>query len=193
MLKRTFDFVSALCGLIVLWPFFLLISILIKIDTRGPIFYKGIRTGLHGKPFRIFKFRSMIPNDGSTATAHHDPRITKIGKFIRRYKIDELPQLINVLKGEMSIVGPRPEVEEHTSVYTDAEKIILTVHPGITDFSSIRFINLNELLGSEDANKVFKEKYRDEKNKLRIKYVEERSFSVDMKIIFMTLIRMFRK
>ena len=134
----------------------------------------------------------MIPNDGSTATAHNDPRITRVGRFIRKYKIDELPQLINVLKGEMSIVGPRPEVEEHTSVYTDEEKFILTVLPGITDFSSIRFINLNELLGSEDANKVFKEKYREEKNKLRIKYVKERSFGVDMKIIFMTLARILK-
>jgi lipopolysaccharide/colanic/teichoic acid biosynthesis glycosyltransferase len=124
---------------------------------------------------------------GSTATAHNDPRVTKIGAFTRKYKVDELPQLINVIKGEMSLVGPRPEVEEHTSVYNDEEKIILTVLPGITDYSSIRFRNLNELLGNKNANQIFIEKYRDEKNKLRIEYVNKRSFMEDLKIIFKTI------
>jgi lipopolysaccharide/colanic/teichoic acid biosynthesis glycosyltransferase len=193
MRKRAFDFVFAFFALLLIWPVLLIISACIIMDSGQPVFYRGVRTGLHGKPFRIYKFRSMIKNDGSTATAHNDPRITKVGRFIRRYKLDELPQLLNVIRGEMSIVGPRPEVEEHTRVYTDEEKIILSVRPGITDFSSIRFINLNELLGSEDPNRVFKEKYRDEKNRLRIKYVKERSFWVDMKIILTTVVHILKR
>ncbi len=190
MAKRIFDVISSLIGLVILFPMLILVGIMIKIESTGPIFYRGTRIGLHGKPFRIYKFRSMLVNAeriGSTATAHNDPRVTKIGAFIRKYKIDELPQLVNVLKGEMSLVGPRPEVEEHTAVYNDEEKIILTVVPGITDYSSIRFRNLNELLGNENANQVFIEKYRDEKNKLRIEYVKKRSFVEDLKIILKTI------
>lgn len=194
MIKRLFDLVAATAGLLVLWPVLLLIAILIKLDSRGPVFYRGVRTGLNGKPFRIFKFRTMIPNAelvGSTATARKDPRITRVGAFLRRYKLDEFPQLFNVLSGEMSFVGPRPEVEEHTSVYTEEEKAILSVKPGITDFASIHFRNLGELLGDEDANAVFIAKYRDEKNRLRLEYVRKQSFFVDMKIIFETLFRVF--
>ncbi|MEI7752362.1 MAG: sugar transferase, partial [Candidatus Omnitrophota bacterium] len=142
------------------------------------------------------KFRTMVQDadkKGATATARNDPRITRIGGVLRPYKIDELPQFINVLKGEMSIVGPRPEVEEHTKCYVSEEKCILDVLPGITDFSSIRFVNLGELLGDEDANQVFIEKYRDEKNRLRVKYVRERSFSTDLKIIGLTFISLMRK
>ena len=193
MSKRAFDLTFASLVLLLIWPVFFIISAFILLDTGTPIFYRGIRIGLNGKPFKIYKFRSMIQNCGSTATGHNDPRITRVGRYIRRYKLDELPQLINVIRGEMSIVGPRPEVEEHTSVYTDEEKVILSVLPGITDFSSIRFYNLNELLGTEDPNTVFKEKYRDEKNQLRIKYVQEHSFGVDMKIIWLTLARMVKR
>ena len=192
MLKRIFDFIISFIGLAFLSPILLWIAVLIKREDGGPVFYRGIRVGKNGKLFRIFKFRSMVVDAeaiGSTATAHNDPRITRIGGFIRKYKIDEFPQLINVLKGEMSLVGPRPEVEEHTRCYTDEEKVILSVCPGITDNSSIRFINLNELIGSEDANKVFIEKYRDEKNKLRVEYIKNQSFWGDIKIIFVTLIR----
>jgi lipopolysaccharide/colanic/teichoic acid biosynthesis glycosyltransferase len=194
VIKRLFDVVAATAGLLLLWPVLLLIAIVIKLDSRGPVFYRGVRTGLNGRPFRIFKFRTMVPNAeqiGSTATARYDPRITRVGRVLRRYKVDEFPQLFNVLSGEMSFVGPRPEVEEHTSVYTDEEKAILSVKPGITDFASIHFRNLGEMLGDEDANAVFIEKYRGEKNRLRLEYVRKRSFLVDMKIIFETLFRVF--
>jgi lipopolysaccharide/colanic/teichoic acid biosynthesis glycosyltransferase len=191
MLKRAFDLVAASVGVFFLWPVLLVIAVLVKLDSRGPLFYRGVRVGLDGRPFRIFKFRTMHPNAEAlgTATAHQDPRITRVGHVLRKYKLDELPQLFNVLGGEMSMVGPRPEVEEHTSVYTAEEQIILTVKPGITDYSSIRFANLGELLGTEDPNRVFIEKYRSEKNRLRIEYVRNRSFFEDLRIIFRTIVR----
>jgi lipopolysaccharide/colanic/teichoic acid biosynthesis glycosyltransferase len=195
MAKRIFDVAASFAGLILMLPFFLLIGILIKMDSCGPVFYRGVRIGRNGKPFRIYKFRSMVANAeeiGSTATAHNDPRITRMGKLIRKYKIDELPQLINVIKGEMSIVGPRPEVEEHVKSYRGEEEIILTMRPGITDNSSLRFMNLNELLGTEDPNKVFIDKYRTEKNRLRAEYVKNQSFWGDVRIIFDTLCRIVR-
>jgi lipopolysaccharide/colanic/teichoic acid biosynthesis glycosyltransferase len=136
----------------------------------------------------------MVPDAervGGTATAHRDPRITRVGHFLRHFKLDELPQLFNVLFGHMSLVGPRPEVEEHTSEYSAEERVILSVTPGITDYSSIRFINLNQLLGSEDPNRVFIEKYRSEKNRLRIQYVRTQSLVTDLKILFTTLSRIF--
>lgn len=126
---------------------------------------------------------------GSTSTGHHDPRITRFGRWLRPAKLDELPQLLNVLKGDMSLVGPRPEVEEHTAAYTGEEEIILSVRPGITDYASIRFYNLNELVGSEDPRRVFIEKYRAEKNRLRVLYVLNQSFMTDLKLIFRTFAR----
>src|SRR5512136_359493 len=133
MLKRTFDFSSSLIGLILVSPVFLTIAILIKKEDRGPVFYRGVRVGRFGKPFRIFKFRTMVLNAeklGGPSTADNDPRITRVGKFIRKFKLDELPQLINVLKGEMSIVGPRPEVQLYVDMFTEEEKAILGVRPG---------------------------------------------------------------
>lgn len=194
--KRVFDIVFSIIALTVLFPFFIIIGVLIKIDSPGTVFYKSLRTGRYGKPFRVYKFRSMVQDAekrGSTATARNDARVTSIGKIIRRYKIDEMPQLINVIKGEMSMVGPRPEVEEHTKCYNEIEKSILDVLPGISDYSSIHFINLNEMLGNENANQVFIEKYRDEKNRLRLEYVKSRSFCVDVKIICDTVIKIFIK
>lgn len=196
VIKIIFDFVFSIVGLILFVPFFVLMSLLIKINSTGPIFYRGVRVGQFGKPFRIYKFRSMVYNAekiGSSATAQNDPRVTSIGRFIRKYKIDELPQLINVIKGDMSLVGPRPEVEEHVRCYNDEEKIILNVKPGITDYASIRFRHLNELLGNKDANRVFIEKYRNEKNRLRIMYVKNRSFNTDIKIILETIFRIFSR
>jgi lipopolysaccharide/colanic/teichoic acid biosynthesis glycosyltransferase len=192
-MKRCFDLIAASFGLVVLSPVFLVIASLIKLSSPGPVFYRGERIGLHGRPFRIYKFRTMRPDAelvGSTSTGHNDPRITPIGRWLRPAKLDELPQLINVIKGEMSIVGPRPEVEEHTSEYSEEEKIILSVLPGITDYASIHFYNLNELVGSEDPRRTFVEKYRAEKNRLRVFYVQNRSFSTDMVLIYKTLVRM---
>jgi lipopolysaccharide/colanic/teichoic acid biosynthesis glycosyltransferase len=191
--KRLFDLGAATLGLLVLAPVLALIALVVRLDSRGPFLYRGVRTGLNGRPFRIMKFRTMVPNAeqiGSTATARDDPRITRVGHFLRRYKLDELPQLWNVVTGEMSLVGPRPEVAEHTSAYSEEERLILTVKPGITDFSSIRFANLGELLGSEDANRVFVEKYRAEKNRLRLEYVKNRSFGTDLWLILLTLRRL---
>ena len=191
MLKRTFDLIISVLAICFFMPLIAGISIIIKVTSKGPVFYRGIRIGLRGKPFLIYKFRTMVCNAekiGSTATAKDDPRITNVGRVIRKYKIDELPQLMNVIKGEMSLVGPRPEVEEHVRCYSSEEKKILSIQPGITDYASIRFINLNELLGYEDANRVFIEKYRNEKNRLRIEYVKNRSFFVDIKIILKTVL-----
>jgi lipopolysaccharide/colanic/teichoic acid biosynthesis glycosyltransferase len=191
-MKRFFDLIAAIVGLALLIPFFLVIAVLIKLSSTGPVFYRGVRIGLNGQPFRIFKFRTMRPDAelvGSTSTGHNDPRITRIGRWLRPAKLDELPQLINVLKGEMSLVGPRPEVLEHTSEYTKEEQVILSVRPGITDYASIRFYNLNELVGSEDPRRTFVENYRPEKNRLRVYYVKNQSFCGDIKLIFRTVLR----
>lgn len=189
--KRVFDFTLALIGLIVLSPLLVVIAIAIKATSLGPVFYRGVRTGRHGKFFRMIKFRTMVANAesiGGTSTAETDPRITGIGKWLRGHKLDELPQLINVLKGEMSLVGPRPEVEEYTRLYTPEEMAILEVPPGITDFSSIKFRDLNAVLAAaDDPDKYFAQNVLPTKNKLRLEYVRNRSFWLDFKIIFLTL------
>jgi lipopolysaccharide/colanic/teichoic acid biosynthesis glycosyltransferase len=194
--KRIFDLAAAATGIILVSPLLLLIAVFVKLDSPGPVLYLGTRIGKDGKPFKIYKFRSMVANAeqlGTTATAHLDPRITRVGRFIRHYKLDELPQLFNVLAGQMSFVGPRPEVKEHTSCYSEEERGILSVKPGITDYSSIRFVNLNQLLGTENANQVFIEKYRAEKNRLRLEYVRRQSFTTDLQILWMTFIRLLAR
>jgi lipopolysaccharide/colanic/teichoic acid biosynthesis glycosyltransferase len=192
MIKRIFDITAAFVGLILTSPFLLCIAILIKQEDSGPIFYRGERVGLFGKPFRIFKFRTMVVDAeriGGSSTSDDDSRITRVGKWLRRYKLDELPQLINVLTGDMSIVGPRPEVKRYTDMYTEEEKAILTVRPGITDWASIW--NADEgavLAGAEDPDKAYLELIRPKKLKLQMKYVRERSLWVDLKIIFLTIL-----
>jgi lipopolysaccharide/colanic/teichoic acid biosynthesis glycosyltransferase len=193
-LKRLFDFIMAALGIIVTGPLLILTSIAIKLDSTGPVLYLGERVGLHGRKFRICKFRTMCigAEARGTTTAADDPRVTRVGRVIREYKVDELPQLFNVLKGEMSLVGPRPEVEEHTNAYDDEEKLILTVMPGITDYSSIHFFRLNEILGSEDPHQLFINKYRAEKNALRLKYVRNRSVVEDLRILMATFLAIAR-
>jgi len=196
MLKHLFDIIFSFIGLLILSPIFIVISIIIKITSKGPIFYRGIRTGKNRKPFKQYKFRTMIKNAenlGGSTTALNDPRITKIGRILRKYKIDELPQLINVLKGQMSLVGPRPELKEHTDLYNDKEKKILSIKPGITDYASIEFASLDKFVGDKNADEVYAEKIRDKKNQLRIKYVENRSFPRDIKIILQTILTIFKK
>ena len=197
MLKRTFDFLSSLIGLIVISPILVTISILIKKEDRGPVFYRGARVGRFGKLFRIFKFRTMVVNAekmGGPSTADDDLRITKMGRFIRKFKLDELPQLINVLKGEMSIVGPRPEVQMYVDMFSEEEKTILTVRPGITDWASIWNPDEGAILaGSPDPEKTYMEKIRPEKIRLQLKYVREQSLLVDMKIILKTLETVLRR
>ena len=191
MAKRFFDIVATTIGLILLCPLLFLIAWRIKAEDGGPVFYRGVRVGLHGKPFRIFKFRTMVMDAdkiGGFSTSDDDPRITQAGRFLRKYKLDELPQLINVLKGEMSLVGPRPEVKKFTDMYTDDEKVILTVRPGITDWASLWNPDEGTILkGSVDPDKDYMEKIRPEKIRLQLKYVRERSFWTDLKIIFLTL------
>jgi lipopolysaccharide/colanic/teichoic acid biosynthesis glycosyltransferase len=191
MCKRFFDLVISLLVLIVFSPLFLILGILIKKDSEGPVFYRQIRIGKDGKPFRIVKFRTMVNNaykSGVTSTKEDDVRITKMGRFIRKYNFDELAQFINVLKGEMSIVGPRPEIPYYVNMFTEEEKIILSVKPGITDWACIWNPDESKLLaGSDDPDRDYLEKIRPEKIRLQLKYVKEYSFWIDFKIMLMTL------
>lgn len=191
MMKRLFDFMSSLFGLILLSPLLVFIAVWIRLDSRGPVFYRGVRVGKNGRPLRIFKFRTMVINAdqiGGPSSSDDDPRITRAGKFLRKYKIDELPQLLNVLKGEMSLVGPRPEVPTEVATYNDEEKQILTVLPGITDWASLKFHDEGEILkGSPDPHAAYREKIRPEKLRLALRYVHDHSFLTDLKIIFETV------
>lgn len=191
MWKRFFDFIISLIVLIIFSPLFLILGILIKMGSEGPVFYRQVRIGKDGKPFRIFKFRTMVNNADKnevTSTKSDDVRITKMGRFIRKYNLDELAQFINVLKGEMSIVGPRPEIPYYVDMFTEEEKIILSVKPGITDWACIWNPDESELLaGSDDPDRDYLEKIRPEKIKLQLKYVSEHSFWIDFKIMLMTL------
>jgi lipopolysaccharide/colanic/teichoic acid biosynthesis glycosyltransferase len=188
--KRSLDFFFSAVGLVLLSPLLLVTSLAIKLDSRGPVFHGSERIGRYGRPFRMWKFRTMYLNSEKlgVTTGLNDPRVTGVGRFLRRYKIDELPQLVNVLTGEMSLVGPRPEFQEHTAEYTGEEELILTVRPGITDYASVRFRNQDELIGSEDPHRMFIEKIRPEKNRLRVDYVKRQSLAEDFKILFQTIL-----
>ena len=197
MLKRLSDIIFSLIGLILVSPVFLIVAFLIKLEDKGPVFYQGARVGRLEKPFRMFKFRTMVPDAdkiGGPSTADDDPRITGTGKFLRKYKLDELPQLINVLKGEMSFVGPRPEVPFYVNMFNEEEKKILTVKPGITDWASLW--NPDEgavLAGSSDAEKTYMEKIRPKKIQLQLKYVKKHSLLMDLKIVLLTLKTFLKK
>lgn len=189
-MKRIFDILASGFGLLVLSPVFLIMAIWIKLDSNGPVFYRQVRVGRHNKDFRIFKFRSMrVGSDkGSLVTiGGRDPRITRSGYFIRKFKLDELPQLINVFVGDMSLVGPRPEVRHYVDFWTEEQMHVLDVRPGITDPASIKFRNENELLEkAEDPEKYYIEVIMQEKIKLYLEYVEKTSFWYDIKLIFKT-------
>ena len=190
MLKRIFDITLSLFGLIILLPFMLIIAILIKIDSKGPVFFKQIRVTKNGKEFKIFKYRTMrVGSDKySQITVGKDGRITKIGSFLRKYKLDEIPQLINVLIGDMSLVGPRPEVPKYVALYTDEQKEILKVRAGITDYASIEFSDENDLLASEEEpEKAYIEKIMPKKIELNKKYLSEISVLTDVRIILLTI------
>jgi lipopolysaccharide/colanic/teichoic acid biosynthesis glycosyltransferase len=190
MMKRIFDFFVSMVGLLLLSPLLAVLSILIKLDSAGPVFYRGVRVGRFGKPFRIFKFRTMVMNAdkiGGPSSAADDPRITRVGSFLRRYKLDEFPQLLNVLKGEMSLVGPRPEVPQYVALFSREEQAILSVRPGITDWASIW--NADEgavLAGSPDPEKIYLEKIRPEKIRLQLEYVRNHFFWTDIRILIET-------
>ena len=196
MAKRLFDMVFSFLGLIVTSPLLALIAVLIKLDSKGPIFFRGTRIGRFGKPFRIFKFRTMVENAqdlGGPSTAADDPRLTKIGKFLKKYQLDELPQLIDVLRGKMSFVGPRPEVQMYVDMMSGEEKkAILSILPGITDLACLQNFHEGEVLrGSPDPEKTYLEKIRPKKIELQIKYVKNRSFLLDIKIILKTIFKIF--
>ncbi|MGA3208998.1 MAG: sugar transferase [Syntrophales bacterium] len=195
-MKRLFDIVCSSIGLLLMSPILFAVALMIKKEDRGPVLYRGVRLGRKGKPFKIFKFRTMVVNAeriGGYSTADDDPRITRVGKFLRKYKLDELPQLINVLKGEMSLVGPRPEVKYYTDQLTEEERAILSVRPGITDWASIWNADEGELLaGAEDPDKAYEELIRPTKLQLQLKYVREQSFWIDLKIVFLTILAIVR-
>ena len=189
-MKRLFDIVASGCGLLVLSPVLLVVAIWIKLDSRGPVFYRQVRVGYKNKDFRIFKFRSMRigADKGSLVTiGGRDPRITRSGYFIRKYKLDELPQLINVFIGDMSLVGPRPEVRHFVDYWTPEQMHVLDVRPGITDPASIKFRNENELMGkAENPEEYYINVIMQEKIKLYLEYVENASFMYDLMLIFKT-------
>lgn len=189
-MKRLFDITASAIGLLLLSPLFIVVAIWIKLDSEGPVFYRQLRVGRHNKDFRIYKFRSMrIGADrGSLVTVGgHDPRVTKSGYIIRKYKIDELPQLINVLLGDMSIVGPRPEVRHYVNYWTPSQMRVLDVRPGITDPASIRYRNENELLAeAQDPEDYYINVIMQDKIRLYLEYVDNVSFCYDIKLIFQT-------
>ena len=191
ILKRLVDFIVSLFFLFLLFPILVLLAILIKLESNGPVFYLQVRVGLNGKDFRIFKFRTMfIGSDkaGLLTVGGRDPRITKVGIFIRKYKLDELPQLINVLNGEMSLVGPRPAVRKYVNMYNDEQLKVLSVKPGITDYASIQYSDENELLAkSVDPEKTYIEEVMPAKLLLNLKYINEISLLTDLKIIGLTV------
>jgi len=190
-MKRAFDLLLSLPSLIILSPFLVTAGFFVKLNSPGPVFYRGLRGGRFGKTFRIFKFRSMVQNAdklGSASTPEDDFRVTRIGRVLRRYKLDELPQLLNVIKGEMSLVGPRPQVLWAVERYTAEEKSVLSVRPGITDYASLKFRNEGEILaGSTDPDKDYFEKIHPEKMRLSLEYVHNQSVWLDCKIIVQTL------
>jgi lipopolysaccharide/colanic/teichoic acid biosynthesis glycosyltransferase len=194
--KRLFDLVVSFIAIILLSPVFLLIAILIKLDSKGPVFFLQDRVGKDEKIFKIYKFRTMVVDAeklGKQITVGEDPRITRVGRFLRKYKIDELPQLFNVLNGTMSFVGPRPEVPRYTALYNEEQRQVLRVRPGITDLASIKYRDENEVLAqSEDPEKTYIEEVMVDKLKLNLDYIRNRSFWVDIKIIFHTLYKIVK-
>ena len=193
MIKRLFDvFVSTVMS-VLLSPLLLVLCLAVKFSSKGPVFYMQERIGKNQIPFRIFKFRTMFldaDKKGLLTVGGRDPRVTPVGYFLRKYKLDELPQLFNVVLGEMSLVGPRPEVKRYVDMYSVEQKKVLEVKPGITDYASIEYSNENELLGkADDPEKMYVEEIMPAKLKLNLKYVQEKSFFVDLKIIIRTVLK----
>ena len=188
--KRALDLFLSGVALVLLAPLLAAVALAVKLDSPGPVFYRGVRVGRGFQRFRIFKFRSMVTGAAmvrEVPASRNDPRVTRVGRLLRKYKLDELPNLINVLLGQMSLVGPRPEAEFLTEEYTEEERLILSVRPGITDLASIEFGNQQELIGGGDPLGEFRSRVLPRKNALRLKYVRERSFWGDVRILLATL------
>jgi lipopolysaccharide/colanic/teichoic acid biosynthesis glycosyltransferase len=196
MLKRTFDLLASLIGLALLAPFGLLVALAIKFDSRGPVFFRQVRVGRDFRPFRIYKFRTMVadaPARGGQLTAGADPRITRVGRVLRKTKVDELPQLINVLTGDMSLVGPRPEVPKYVELFASDYRDILSVRPGITDPASVKYRDEGKVLAAApDPEAAYIEQILPEKIALARQYIERSSLAYDVGIIFRTLWRIVR-
>lgn len=195
-MKRFFDIVFSFIGIIILIPVYLLIAFAISIDSKGGVIYKQKRTGKANIPFDVLKFRTMRPNSfakGALTVGSRDPRITGVGYYLRKYKLDELPQLFNVLFGEMSFVGPRPEVKKYTDLYNAKQLEVLSVRPGITDYASIKFRNENDLLSaSDDPEKLYIDEIMPEKLKLNLNYIHDNNVFKDIKIIFDTFVAIIK-
>lgn len=196
MLKRVADILIVIPGLVLLMPLLIVIALLLKLDSKGPVFFRQKRVGKNGKDFELFKFRTMHPDSdkkGLLTVGGRDPRITGLGYYLRRYKLDELPQLLNVLNGSMSLVGPRPEVRKYVDMYSNEQKRVLNVRPGITDYASLEYFHENELLAkSSDPEKTYIEVVMPAKLKLNQRYIEEAGFITDIQIILKTIARIFR-
>lgn len=188
--KRLLDVALSLLGLVLLSPLLVALALWIKRDSPGPVFYRGLRVGRHGRPFRIYKFRTMVADAerlGGPSTADNDPRITPAGRFLRKYKLDELPQLLNVLRGEMSLVGPRPEVPEYVALYNEEERTVLSVRPGITDWASLWNSDEGAVLATAaDPEELYRELIRPTKLYLQLQYVRTRSLGTDLRILALT-------
>lgn len=191
MIKRSFDIIFSFIGILILIPFFILIAVAVLIDSRGGIFFKQRRVGKNNNDFFILKYRTMQTNadkNGLLTVGARDKRITRVGYFLRKYKLDELPQLFNILEGDMSFVGPRPEVRQYVNLYNDDQKRVLAVNPGITDYASIEYSNENEILAkSKNPEQTYINEIMPDKLRLNLKYISEQSFFTDLKIIFRTI------
>lgn len=189
-MKRLFDIISSGLGLIVLSPLFAILAVWIKVDSKGPVFYRQTRVGRDNKDFRLYKFRSMRPDSdklGLITVGGHDPRVTRSGYYIRKYKLDEFPQLINVFVGDMSLVGPRPEVRKYVDMYTPEQMRVLSVRPGITSLASIRYRNENDILAAaEDPDRCYIEQVMPDKLAIDLEYVDRATIWNDIKLIFST-------
>lgn len=196
-MKRTFDMVASLLALSLLLPMMLVLALAVALTSPGGAFFRQVRVGRHGRPFELLKFRSMRPGSearGQITVGERDPRITGVGHFLRRTKLDELPQLINILMGDMSVVGPRPEVPKYVALYSPEQRAVLTVRPGLTSLASIAYINENEVLGrSADPERTYVEEVMPAKLALDLKYVREQSVMLDMTIIARTAFRLFSR
>ncbi len=197
MIKRGFDVFACTIVLLVLLPVWLVIGIAIAAGSKGGVLYKQYRVGRYGKDFKLLKFRTMrkdADKTGPLITVGADARVTRIGKFLRKYKIDEFPQLLNIIKGDMSIVGPRPEVRKYVELYNEQQRQVLSVRPGLTDYASIEYISENELLSkSSDPEKTYIEEIMPQKLALNLKYIENQSIKEDTKIIFKTFTSILKK